>query len=1367
MKFRSSLLVILLLAFLVSLILQTEWKGRPARDGGEALEGGWPASPQGEEPAVTGPKAWPGQKPPKPEHPDVFARYHLAIRTRDTESRPSYPLNYRMAALRRAGIVGPSRALRKAGTPLPWVERGPANVGGRTRGLIVDPDDSTASTWFAGSVGGGIWWTDDAGQHWRNLTPDLPNLATTALAMAPSNHDVIYAGTGEGFYNVDAINGDGLFKSTDRGQSWVQLPSTAGNPDFQNINRIWVHPEDENTVLVCSNTGFLAARFASGIFRSTDGGATWSKVFDGGDRRVQQIVGNPENPNTLYAAVNGRGVVRSLDGGRTWQWVWDGGGAVRRIELAIAPSDSARIYAAVEGGNRTARLYVSSDAGDTWLEVVDRGPSTDWLGGQGWYNNTIAVHPFDPDVVFVGGINVWRLDLEPGSLLRNTVTRVEENGTESFLAFVDFGGEFLRGGMSLGTDFALDLADSEFVSVELRFGPGLTQMAHRFSAPDGAGIPLSTYQYEGYVAVPFQVWDVTHNRQLMVSFRDRLNDGAFDLTPLDRNNLGREYIFINAVPYDAENPHPQIAQTGGQRYKTLYFLWPILAPGAEWEPQNLPEAQLRIEYGVVETRFRNSTELTNWYPGRRKPEGGFFPFVHADHHNLILVPLDTSGQRIRIIDANDGGVEFSDDGGLTWSKANFGYNTSQFYGVDRRPGANQFIGGTQDNGTWRSFNDPDHQSPWLAQLGGDGFQSVWHSQDPDKLIGTIQFNSIWRSINGGQSWHAATEGLADLGRNAPFITNVASSRSDPDLLFAVGASGVWRSDNFAQDWTLSPVPAEEWGFDLLGTRVTISLADPQIVWAGARMSSKGRIHVSTDGGLTFQPTRNFDRAPLGRISGLATHPYEDSTAFVLFSFAGGPKVLRTRDLGQTWEDLSGFGEGGLSANGFPDVAVYSLLVLPHRPKEIWAGTEIGLFVSTDDGASWAFADNGLPAVSIWEMKVVDDQIVVATHGRGVWAVRIPELSNHPPPAVTLAPRVNRLTHVLPGAVKIDLSLRSAYDSTQVWVNETPVRTLFNDQPVDTAVIYPVTNFQTAVVQAVAFKNGRTFKSGTRALDVFRTTTARLSYVNDFDSGETPDFVGDGFSVRPQFGFDSPAIHTVHPYPENRELVYYLTVPIVVAASNALLEYEDVALVEPGNPSSEAGKPDFKDFVVVEATRDGRNWRALLAGYDANADPTWTQAYVSGEPGDGQLLRKQRVNLKERFAPGDTILIRFRLFSDEHNAGWGWVIDNLRIQENVTSVEATPPLPTEFSLGQNYPNPFNAFTRIQYGLPGPSRVSLVVFNVLGQKVRTLLERRSQEAGFHSVDWDGRDDSGREVGSGLYVYRLQAGDFVQAKKMTLLR
>ncbi len=182
--------------------------------------------------------------------------------------------------------------------------------------------------------------------------------------------------------------------------------------------------------------------------------------------------------------------------------------------------------------------------------------------------------------------------------------------------------------------------------------------------------------------------------------------------------------------------------------------------------------------------------------------------------------------------------------------------------------------------------------------------------------------------------------------------------------------------------------------------VEVSLANENIIWAGAAMSEVNgwKIFVSEDQGENFNSVTEFPDADLsGFISGIATHPTEDSTAYLLFSFPGEPKVLRTKDLGVTWEDLSGFVGNTASSNGFPDVVTHSLVVIPDEPNTIWFVTDIGIFESNDDGATWHYADNGLPAVSVYDMFAQDDEIVIATHGRGIWTAKsknIPELNSY-------------------------------------------------------------------------------------------------------------------------------------------------------------------------------------------------------------------------------------------------------------------------------------------------------------------------------------------------------------------------------------
>ena len=219
-----------------------------------------------------------------------------------------------------------------------------------------------------------------------------------SMVMDPTNPDTIYAGTGEGFSNVDAIRGAGLFRTTD-GITWAQLPATAG-PGFHFVNR-----------LALSNNGrVLLAATAEGIFRSTDPARLmWTAVLP--NVRMADEKCDPNDPNRAVAGGARNGMAySSIDGGLTWtasasSIPWSG-----RVELTYAANDSAIVYASVEA--TTGEVWKSIDGGVTYMRqqaLNENGVPTNLLGEQGWYGNVIwAGDPTDANLVVVGGIDLWR-----------------------------------------------------------------------------------------------------------------------------------------------------------------------------------------------------------------------------------------------------------------------------------------------------------------------------------------------------------------------------------------------------------------------------------------------------------------------------------------------------------------------------------------------------------------------------------------------------------------------------------------------------------------------------------------------------------------------------------------------------------------------------------------------------------------------------------------------------------------------------------------------------------------------------------------------------------------------------------------------
>lgn len=933
-------------------------------------------------------------------HPDEFFRYHHDIRA-SADGTNDYPMGYRLKEFNKALV-----ATKTSGSKLSWVERGPGNVGGRTRAILVDPDDPL-NTWWAGSVSGGLWKTTDRGSTWQPVTDNLPNLAVGSLAMAESDPNVIYMGTGEGVGFFSSVAGDGIFRSADRGVTWSHLSATAGNRDFRFVNQLAVDPSNPNVVLAATNEG---------IFRTVDGGVIWTVAYRSTSERepIQDLRAQPDDFNKQIASFSGRGILHSTDAGVTWTFASaDWASRFYRIELAYSPSNPDIAYAAanawtLQGGLKfSSDLYRSEDGGANWVPTVSHS-NLNWFGPQGWYNNTLAVHPYKPDTVFVGGVHLWRNRIiGENSLI--VVSEFDYGGSDEWLEFKPVQEEdvyfrfeeriVVQHPQAVGTSLA------DYTDIEIRWDKN-GQLAHRFWVQKTAGVfrnggqsvPFPEYIYADYVEVPFQVWDTKNNRQLMVSFRDQAKDGEFNLIRYNthylspREKTSMEYMFIHKYDYNDTVPHESIARNGGLVSGMLYMLYPVLVddPAAIWDPSNLPSQTISVSFEIAENLRRDLDVSRQIDPDR---------MTHVDHHAIVPIPINEGRDEFWILNANDGGVALSMDNGWSFREldhAGAGYNTMQVYGVAKKPGASVYIAGAQDNGTWKSPDNPNNTEGWIKQGSGDGFETVWHATDPNKILASVQFVSLGRTVDGGETWsNSLTVGSED----GPFFTQVASSDKAPDDVYTVAGKGVWYSRDFGDTWALTPI-TEAWGI-WLGCRVRVSIADPNVVWAGCGLIANpndgrrfNKLQVSQDRGESFEATAFpvMNRPPEAYVSGLATHPTQRGTAYALFSRYNHPKILETKDFGQTWTDLSGFAISDVSTNGFPDVAVFDLIVMPHATNVLWAGTEIGLFESRNYGQEWSYADNGLPAVAVWQMKIRDDEVVLGTHGRGVWTVPMGEVA---------------------------------------------------------------------------------------------------------------------------------------------------------------------------------------------------------------------------------------------------------------------------------------------------------------------------------------------------------------------------------------
>jgi photosystem II stability/assembly factor-like uncharacterized protein len=650
---------------------------------------------------------------------------------------------------------------------LHWRMIGPFR-GGRTRAATGVP--SQPNVFYVGQVNGGVWKSDDYGRSWVPIFDHESTQSIGAIAVAPSNPNIIYVGSGEGLHRPDLSVGNGIYKSTDAGKTWTHL----GLRDGFQIPALAIDPRNPNRVFAAVLGHPYGPNEERGLFRSADGGQTWQKsIYKDENTGASDVEIDPSNPDVIYASMwearvgpwednnevngTGGGLFKSTDGGNTWRPLTDGlPKDLSQIYLAIAPSNPRRLYATVAIASGSLAFYRSDDAGESWTKATDDPRPSGRIGG-----GDLAIPRVDPknaDVVYCA----------------STVTMRSEDGGKTWSGFrgAPGGDDYQNLWINPNDPNIILLVSDQGAIVTVNGGASWSSWYNQPTAQLYHAIVTPTFPYR-----------VCGGQQESgsVCISSRGNDGA--ITFRDWHPVGViEYGYIAPDPLD-----PDVIYGAG-RSEVSKFHWstgelqnitPIPLRSSKYrtdrtEPMMFSPLDPHVLYYASNVLFKTTDGGSSWQTispdlTRENPEvpasvGKLIP-KGAEKQRGVIYALAPSFKNI-------GALWAGTDDGLIWLTRDGGKN-------------------------WNNIT-PQELTSWskVTQI------SASHFDDDSAYVSVSRFRInderpfIYRTHDGGKTWTLITAGLPDIGP-------VDTVREDPvrkNLLFAGTENSVWVSFDDGDHW---------------------------------------------------------------------------------------------------------------------------------------------------------------------------------------------------------------------------------------------------------------------------------------------------------------------------------------------------------------------------------------------------------------------------------------------------------------------------------------------------------------------------------------------------------------------------------------
>jgi photosystem II stability/assembly factor-like uncharacterized protein len=727
---------------------------------------------------------------------------------------------------------------------LAWRSVGPY-IGGRVVAVTGVPGN--ANVYYAGAVGGGIWKSTDEGVEWKNISDGQlpgPSASIGAIAVAPSDPNILYAGTGEADIRNDMIPGDGVFKSTDAGKTWQY----AGLRETHSISEIVVSPKDPNVVYASSMGHVFVPDPNRGVFKSTDGGKTWNNILFVDDKTgAIDLIMDPNHPDVLYAAMwqaqrtpwaltsggPGSGLYKTTDGGEHWTSLTHNPGlpqgVLGRIGVTLVASHPDTLYAifqASDGG-----VFRSDDAGATWKRVNDEMK----LRQRAFYYMAIFADPKDENTVYAPEVDALWVSRDGGKTFGKLLPPHPDNHTlwinpdnTSNLLEGDDGGATVStdGGKTWSTELNQPTGQFYHVNLDDQFPfhiYGAEQDENSYESPGASAdgdIPLGgwktlTSNESSFVVPQPGDPDITYS------------SGAYTL--FFRQNLRTEQT-------DSVSPWPLYQDGASSAELANRFGWthPIL-----FSPANPKQLFTSAQYvfrsdddGLTWTRI--SPDLTRNQPTTEVPSGGPIDLdqsgaeTYPEVFSLAVSPLDSN---LLWAGSDDGLVHVTTDGGRNWqlvtppdlpdsvissiepshTSRDTAYLTAwRYMWDDFRP----WVYETTDLGQhWTSITNglPDDQFPFAIR------------QDPNdpQLLFLGTFTTVYVSFDGGAHWQPLTLNLPPAE-----VRDIAINIRQGDVVIATHGRSFWVLDNLEllEQLTHEPAVAADAGYVFVPEKAWLSHA---------------------------------------------------------------------------------------------------------------------------------------------------------------------------------------------------------------------------------------------------------------------------------------------------------------------------------------------------------------------------------------------------------------------------------------------------------------------------------------------------------------------------------------------------------------